>query len=57
MTEAELATRLLQVRPELPILLCTGFSETMDATHAKDLGMREFIMKPLSLQDLSAIRA
>lgn len=55
MTGGELAQRLLQIRADLPIILCTGFSETLDDEEAKALGIREFLMKPLSLQELSAV--
>lgn len=54
MTGSEFVQQLLQIRPDLPIILCTGFSETLDAEGAKALGMREFLLKPLSLQELNA---
>lgn len=52
MTGVELAARLLQIRPEVPIILCTGFSESLSEEQAKALGISEFILKPLSRQDL-----
>jgi PAS domain S-box-containing protein len=47
MTGVELAPRLLEIRPDIPIILCTGFSEITDENKAKALGIREFIMKPI----------
>ena len=47
MTGVELAPRLLEIRPDIPIILCTGFSEITDANKAKALGIREFLMKPI----------
>jgi len=54
MSGADLAQRLLSVRPDLPILLCSGFSETFDAQKAADVGIREFLVKPVSKADLAA---
>jgi PAS domain S-box-containing protein len=54
MSGADLAQRILAVRPELPILLCSGFSETLDAQKAFDLGIREFLVKPVAKADLAA---
>lgn len=57
MTGRALAKELLQLRPDLPILLCTGFSETWEIEQAKAIGVRECLMKPLSLEELSAALA
>jgi len=52
-----LARELLEIRPDIPIILCTGFSESISEEGAKALGVREFAMKPLLLKDLAqAIR-
>ena len=53
MTGAELAAALLEINPELPIILCTGFSELIDRDKAFDIGIKEFLMKPVSLYDIS----
>ena len=54
MTGFHLAKQLLQIRPTIPIILCTGFSDTITPEQAKASGIREYLMKPLSIQDLSA---
>lgn len=52
-----LARELLQIRPDLPIILCTGFSHVVTPEKAKALGIREFLMKPLLARELGeAIR-
>ncbi|MDA0737502.1 MAG: response regulator [Nitrospirae bacterium] len=52
-----LARELLTLRPDLPIILCTGFSHTMSPEKARSLGIRDFLMKPLTYHDLGhAIR-
>ena len=57
MTGTDLARELLILRPELPIILCTGFSEAIDESRAKSLGIREYISKPVDTLNLAkAIR-
>jgi len=46
MTGIELSRKLLALRPDLPIILCTGFSESIDESKAKSFGISEFINKP-----------
>lgn len=53
MTGDELATAILSIRPEMPIILCTGYSRRMSVQKAKEIGIRAFIMKPLAQQDLA----
>ncbi len=52
MTGVELAQELLKLRPNVPVILGTGFSEFITAEEAKRMGVREFVMKPYSFQDL-----
>lgn len=57
MSGKELTSKLLEIRSDIPVILCTGFSETMTPEAVKKLGIREVIMKPVLLKDLScAIR-
>lgn len=53
LTGKELALELLAIRPDIPIILCTGFSEVVDENQAKAAGIREFIMKPYLVSDLA----
>jgi len=55
MTGAELAAEILQLRPELPIILSTGFSELIDKDAAKALGIKEFMLKPVEKVDLARV--
>jgi PAS domain S-box-containing protein len=58
LTGAELAIELQRIRPDIPIILCTGFSEAMTPERAKAIGIRELLMKPVAMHDLaSSIRA
>ncbi len=54
MTGGKLAQEMLKLRPDLPVILCTGFSEQVDANGARKLGLREFLMKPFSVREVSA---
>jgi len=57
MTGAELAGEILQVRRNIPIILCTGYSDMISEETAKKLGISAFIIKPVDLQNLAqAIR-
>ena len=48
-----LAKELLDIRPDLPIILCTGFSEVISEEKAKNIGIRAFIMKPVVMKDIA----
>jgi CheY-like chemotaxis protein/anti-sigma regulatory factor (Ser/Thr protein kinase) len=48
MTGAELAGKLLAIRPDLPIILCSGASELWPAEKLTDLGIRSFLKKPFA---------
>jgi two-component system cell cycle sensor histidine kinase/response regulator CckA len=53
MTGIDLAREMLKIRPEIPIILTTGFSELINEKKAKEMGIRELIMKPFSLNNLA----
>ena len=53
MTGFELAQKVIAVRPGLPVVLCTGFSETVSAEKAAAVGIREFLMKPFDLRRIA----
>lgn len=52
LTGAELARQAMQLDPQLPVILCTGYSELVDADSAQALGVRHFLRKPFDSQDL-----
>ncbi len=49
----QLARKILKIKPECPIILCTGFSELIDEKKAQEIGIRDFIMKPINWTDLT----
>ncbi len=52
-TGEALARQLLELRPDVPIILCTGFSHSMTSEKAKAMGIRAFLLKPLLIKDLA----
>ena len=46
LTGSSLARELMAIRRDIPIILCTGFSELINEKEAKKAGIREFVMKP-----------
>jgi PAS domain S-box-containing protein len=54
LTGARLAEEILRTRPDLPIILCTGFSEKVDANGAHAMGIGEFLMKPFTIREMAA---
>jgi CheY-like chemotaxis protein len=53
MTGADLAKEMIRLRPAIPIIMCTGFSERISEEKARDIGIRAFAMKPLNMRDLA----
>jgi len=57
LTDLQLSDRLLAIRPDIPIILCTGFSDMIDQKKVKSLGIKEILMKPLTYNQFAvAIR-
>jgi len=55
MTGLELARRILQIRPNLPIILCTGYSNLVNEAKAKANGIKGFAMKPLNRKEVATL--
>lgn len=49
----KLAAELIKIRPDIPILLCTGFSGRVPEEKAVSIGIKGFLMKPIVKADLS----
>jgi len=50
-----LAQDLLTIRPDIPIILCTGYSSRISKERAKGIGIREFILKPIVTGELARL--
>ena len=55
LTGYELARRILQIRPDLPIILCTGYSSMVSEDEAKAIGIKGFALKPLLKVEISRL--
>ena len=53
MTGDKLAQEILNIRPEMPIILCTGYSERMSEDRAQEIGVRKYIEKPIEKETLA----
>jgi len=55
MTGEQLVKEILKIRPDMATIICTGFSEKMDEERAKEIGIRQYIEKPLNRSDLAKL--
>ncbi len=53
MTGDELAQKLMAVRPDIPVIICTGFSTRITKEKAKIMGIRGLVSKPILKRDLA----
>ncbi|MBF0201468.1 MAG: response regulator [Desulfamplus sp.] len=49
-----LALELVKIRPDIPIMMCTGFSERISAETIKSINVRALLLKPVVMSDMSA---
>jgi len=54
MTGMELARELIEIRPSIPVILCTGFLEPAVQMRARSAGIRAFLMKPIDRAEMAA---
>ncbi|MCG2744865.1 MAG: transporter substrate-binding domain-containing protein [Desulfobacteraceae bacterium] len=54
-TGAELSRMMMQIRPDIPIILCTGYSNLINEASAKELGIKEFALKPLTKETIAKL--
>jgi CheY-like chemotaxis protein len=58
MTGDRLAQRLWEIRPGIPVILCTGYNELITEDKAIAMGIRRFLLKPVDKDELAtAVRA
>jgi YesN/AraC family two-component response regulator len=53
MTGGQLVQALQETRPDVPIIITTGYSEKISPEKAQMMGVQDFVMKPLSYGDLT----
>ena len=53
MTGFELAKALKKIRSDIPVILCTGYSDKKDTVKAEAVGISAFVMKPISKREIA----
>jgi CheY-like chemotaxis protein len=53
MTGLELVEQLIRIRPDIPVILCTGYTEMIVEDNAGSLGIGTYVMKPVRISDIS----
>jgi CheY-like chemotaxis protein len=53
MTGVHLAKNLIEIRSDIPVIICTGFSEKISADKATAMGIRGYVMKPVVRRELA----
>jgi len=53
MTGESLAAEMMKIRPNLPIIICTGYSNKMSEERAAEIGISAFSMKPFTITDIA----
>ena len=53
MTGEQLSRKLMAIRPNIPVIICTGFSERIDKEKAHAIGIKGFLMKPVVKSEMA----
>ncbi|HIJ40469.1 MAG TPA: PAS domain S-box protein [Deltaproteobacteria bacterium] len=53
MTGDRLAQEILKIKSDIPIIICTGYSQRMSEDKAQELGIRKYIEKPIEMKNLA----
>ncbi|MFC1577739.1 ATP-binding protein [Thermodesulfobacteriota bacterium] len=54
MTGDQLARRMMDIKPQIPVILCTGFNEAISEEKALAMGIDKFVMKPIVKDELAS---
>jgi PAS domain S-box-containing protein len=55
MTGIDLAREILEIRADIPIILCTGYSSLVNEKEARTCGIKEFVMKPVTIAGMATL--
>ena len=51
----ELAKNILTIRPDIPVILCTGFDDQLNERDIREMGIAALIIKPIAMKDMAVI--
>ncbi len=54
-TGVDLAGEIHQIRPEIPVIMCTGFSGQLTAARAREMGLSQLLVKPLVSREMALV--
>jgi PAS domain S-box-containing protein len=54
MTGDALAKELIHIKPSIPVIICTGYSQAIDHERAMRRGVKAFVMKPILINEIAA---
>jgi CheY-like chemotaxis protein len=54
-TGDQLTKKLIEIRPDIPVILCTGYSKRITEQNAFEIGIKAFVNKPIVQADLATI--
>ncbi|MCP4694167.1 MAG: response regulator, partial [Desulfobacterales bacterium] len=52
-TGDRLSKEVIKIKPDMPIIMCTGFSELITEKSAMEMGIREFVLKPIVIREIA----
>lgn len=50
---SDLSQKILSIRPDIPIILCTGYVDKINKKKARDIGIQEFVLKPVNVNEIA----
>jgi len=53
MTGSQFSKKLKEIKPDIPIILCTGYSSLVDEDRARQIGLTAYLIKPISMTELA----
>lgn len=53
MTGVKLSEKIMGIRPDIPVIICTGYSSLVDEESAKSLGIAAYVMKPIDSKEIA----
>lgn len=53
LTGDQLTMELMKIRPDIPVILCTGYSRQISEKRAREIGIKAFLLKPVDKNDLA----
>jgi len=54
MNGVDLSEKLLAIRPDIPVIICTGFTTLISVEDARKKGIADYVMKPFKIKDIAA---